>query len=54
MKLFFQILALIFGLLTLLGAGFVLLSGGQQSAGFAVVPMVLCLAFLSLYRNMKD
>lgn len=42
---------LVFVVLTFVGAGYVLRSGGQASAGFAVVPMVLALALMAVSRK---
>ena len=49
MKWFLFALSLLFFLLTFLGAGRVMQSGGSLNAGYAVVPMVLGLAFLQGY-----
>jgi len=45
------ILSALFIFLTFAGAGYVLLHGGKVSAGYACVPMVFALVFLSLYRK---
>ena len=37
------ILTLLFAVLCFIGAGYVLKSGGEVNAGYAVVPMCLCL-----------
>ena len=49
MKWFLFALSLIFFLLTFLGAGRVMQSGGSLNAGYAVVPMALGFAFLQGY-----
>ncbi len=38
------VLTIVFAVLTFAGAGYVLYTGGRASAGFAVIPMVFCLA----------
>lgn len=40
-------LSIIFIILTFLGAGYVLVNHGEVNAGYACVPMVLALAFIS-------
>lgn len=49
MKRFLFALSMLFFLLTFLGAGRVLQSGGSLNAGYAVVPMALGLASLQSY-----
>ena len=49
MKWFLFALSLLFFLLTFLGAGRVMQSGGSLNAGYAVVLMALGLAFLQGY-----
>ncbi len=51
MKKLFLILSILFAVLTFIGAAYVLLNQGQVSAGFAVVPLVLELVCVSLYRK---
>ena len=51
-KLFF-ILSIIFIILTLAGAVYVLTSNGKINAGYAVVPMSMALACFSMYKNYK-
>lgn len=46
----FQILALIFLVLTFVGAGYVLINKGQVNAGYAVIPMCIGLFFVNLTR----
>lgn len=53
MKTVYLILAIIFTLLTFIGAGYVLMNHGTVNAGYACVPMVLAIAFLSLYRKKR-
>lgn len=45
------ILSIIFTVLTFLGAGYVIYSGGRVNAGYAVVPMTFALASNVLYRS---
>lgn len=47
------VLTIIFIVLTLGGAIYVLMNHGAVNAGYAVVPMVLVLAFGSWYRQLK-
>lgn len=47
------ILSIIFIILTFVGAGYILFNGGKVNAGYACVPMVLALIFLSFYRKYK-
>ena len=54
MKRVFQVLSLIFSLLAIAGAAFVLLSDGTKNAGYAVVPMALSIALLSCYKICKQ
>lgn len=50
MKRLMFVLALIFSVLTLCGAGYVLSTEGEANAGFAVVPLVLALGCSSYWR----
>ena len=50
MKRLMFVLGLIFSVLTLCGAGYVLFTGGEANAGFAVVPLVLALGCISYWR----
>lgn len=52
-KLLFM-LAIVFTVLTFIGAGYVLVSGGMADAGYAVVPMVLGLACHTARRYYKN
>ncbi len=49
----FLLLVIIFGILTICGACYVLYNKGQVNAGFAVIPMVFELAWAALYRADK-
>ena len=51
-KLLFAI-ALLFSVLGFAGAVYVLSTGGEANAGYAVVPMVLSLGFQQLWRLKK-
>lgn len=44
---------IIFSICTLAGSGYVLLSETKVSAGYAVIPMVFTLAFMSNYQRRK-
>ena len=43
----------IFIILTLVGAGYIILNGGKVNAGYACVPMVFALISISFYRKYK-
>ena len=47
------ILMMIFGILTFVGAGYVLYTGGQASPGYGVIPMLFCLICSSSLRELK-
>jgi len=44
----FIILTAIFGILTFVGAGYVLYNRGEVNAGYAVIPSVFCAIFSNL------
>lgn len=52
-KKLFLALSIIFGILTILGAGYVIINHGQVSAGYACVPMGLTLVSFVGYRSQK-
>ena len=45
--------SVIFTILAVAGAGYVLLNGGNVNAGYAGVPMVLALVSISFYRKYR-
>lgn len=47
------VLSIIFIILTLVGAGYVLLNGGKVNAGYAVIPMVFAVTSIAFYRGKK-
>ena len=47
------IISILFMILTFVGAGYVLINHGQVNAGYAVIPMCLCLAFLGVSTALK-
>lgn len=51
MKKLLNALAILFSVLTLAGAGYVLYHDGTVSAGYGVVPLVLAVACFSLARR---
>ncbi|MCI8342093.1 MAG: hypothetical protein HFE62_02605 [Firmicutes bacterium] len=53
MKMIVSILNIVFIVLTVVGAIYVLLSHGSVNAGYAVVPMVFALAIMALGKNIK-
>jgi hypothetical protein len=46
-------LALIFAVLTICGAIYMISTSGEVSPGYAVVPMIFSLAFSSMVRDIK-
>lgn len=54
MKKLLLILSIIFAVLTVVGAIYVITSDGTANAGFAVVPMVFCLTCSGGYRGYKE
>ena len=54
MKKLLLVLAIVFIVLTFVGAIFVLTSYGTANAGYAVIPMVIALACLAGYRTYKN
>lgn len=53
MKKLTLLLSIIFIILTFWGTGYILVNHGQVSAGYACIPMILALAFISFYRKYK-
>ena len=51
MKKISLIMSLLFMILTFIGAGYVLINHGQVNAGYAVVPMCICLSFVGIYSG---
>ncbi|MEM1485054.1 hypothetical protein V6615_09255 [Oscillospiraceae bacterium PP1C4] len=47
-------LSILFIVLTFVGAGYVLSTGGQSNAGYAVIPMNFALVFTMVYRKQKN
>lgn len=45
--------SIFFVILTFLGAGYVLLTGGQANAGYAVIPMLFAFIAIAAYRKKK-
>lgn len=54
MKKLMFIFSIVFIMLTLVGASYVLINGGTVNAGYAVVPMTLALACSSGYKSFKN
>lgn len=54
MKKLYLALGIIFGILTFIGVGCVLMKHGQVKAGYAVAPMVFAIAFLAMYKSKKE
>ncbi len=50
----FFVLTILFVILTFGGAGYVLVNKGQVNAGYAVIPMLIEIAFLTLYSAEKN
>lgn len=53
MKKIAGLFAVLFAMLTIIGAGYVLFHSGRANAGYACVPMVLELACMTIYRQIK-
>ena len=53
MKKLLLVLGVLFVVLTFVGAGYVLINKGQVNAGYAVIPMLFALVFLSAHRKNK-
>ena len=51
MKKLLMFFTIFFFILTLVGAFYVLTSDGSLNAGFAIIPLVFCLACLNGYRT---
>lgn len=47
------IISILFMLLTFMGAGYVLINHGHVNAGYAVIPMLFCLAFSNITNVLK-
>lgn len=54
MKKFLFVLWLLFFVLTIIGAGYVIMNNGEPNAGYACVPMIFSLIFANLYRRKKN
>lgn len=54
MKKLLLILSIVFVILTFAGAIYVLINKGTANAGYAVVPMVMALAYSSSYKTFKS
>ena len=46
-------LGIIFLILALIGAAYVIINHGQVNAGYAVIPSLWCMICFGLYRNRK-
>lgn len=49
-KKIFKLLTLIFVIITFIGAGYVIFSGGDKNAGYAVIPSLFAVCFSAAYR----
>ena len=49
----YLILSIVFVILTLLGAGYVLYNKGMVNPGYTIIPMLFGIIFQMLYRNSK-
>ena len=54
MKKLLFILMILLAILTFVGAGYVLYTGGQASPGYGVIPMLFCLICSSALREIND
>jgi hypothetical protein len=48
------VFSIVFTLLTLAGTVYVIISHGQKSAGFAIVPAVFAIAFISALKKQSS
>ncbi len=46
-------ISIAFAILAFIGAVYVLLNHGQVNAGYAVIPMLFCYAFINIYNVLK-
>ena len=53
LKKFLFVLSVLFTVLTFLGTVYVLLNKGQVSAGYATVPMLWAVLFITIYNRVK-
>ena len=54
MRKIFLILMTLFAVITFIGAGYVLYTGGRASAGFAVIPMLFEIVCSQAYFTLKN
>lgn len=47
------ILAILLSVVTFIGMIAVLTSGGERSAGYAIIPMVFSLGFIAAYKKLE-
>ena len=48
------VFSIIFTVLTIVGAGYVLYNGGRVNAGYAVIPMIFTLVSIAFFRKSKS
>ena len=48
------VFSIIFTVLTIVGAGYVLYNGGRVNAGYAVIPMIFTLISIAFFRKSKS
>lgn len=53
MKKFALIMSIFFMILTLIGAGYVLINDGHVNAGYAIIPMLIFYAWTGIYSRQK-
>ena len=54
MKMAALILGIVFLILTLIGAGYVIMNNGQPNAGYAVIPGIWAVVFFEVYRGKSN
>ena len=53
MKKLLLIFAIAFGIMGILGAGYVIYTGGEANAGYGIIPMLFCVICAQGYRSLK-
>lgn len=54
MKKLLLIFAIAFGVMGILGAGYVIYTGGEANAGYGIIPMLFCIISAQGYRSLKN
>lgn len=54
MKKLLLIFAIAFGIMGILGAGYVIYTGGEANPGYGIIPMLFCIICVQGYRSLKN